>query len=132
MHVQIFISTTANIKIKMKDCNNCELKKFPACENDIPCCRCDKQNCNSRQPCPNGKEYRHSKRENIKVDMPLTSEEKLILAEKTGYSPASIDRIIRGYSPVLPRHKKLVELYNKIIYLKKMHEENYRKDLEEI
>ena len=113
----------------MKNCNECELKKFPACENDIPCCRCDKQNCNSRQPCPNGKEYRHSKRETIKVDIPLTSEEKLILAEKTGYSPASIDRIIRGYSPVLPRHQKLVELYKKMMHLKQLHHEDYITDI---
>lgn len=117
---------------KMKNCNNCELKKFPACDKGLPCCRCDNPSCNSRQPCPHQEENCQSDFDTIKVDIPLTMEEKLVLSDKTGYSPASIDRIIRGYSPVLPRHKRLVELYNKMIFLKILHEEKYRKDLEEI
>lgn len=113
----------------MKDCNNCELKKFPACANGIPCCRCDNQSCNSRQPCPHQEVNCQSDFDTIKVDIPLTMEEKLVLSDKTGYSPASIDRIIRGYSPVLPRHQRLVELYKKMMHLKQLHHENYITDI---
>lgn len=116
----------------MKNCNNCELKTFPACENGIPCCQCDEQICNSRQPCPHPEENCLSDSDTIKVDIPLTMEEKLVLAEKTGYSHASIDRIIRGYSPTLPRHKKLVELYKKMMYLKQLHHEDYITDIKNL
>lgn len=66
----------------MKNCNNCELKKFPVCDKGLPCCRCGAPDCNSRQPCPHTEENCQSDFDTIKVDIPLTMEEKLVLAEK--------------------------------------------------
>lgn len=116
----------------MKNFNNCELKTFPACEKGIPCCQCDEQRCNSRQPCPHPEENCLAPSDTIKEDIPLTKEEKEILSAKTGYSIQSIDRIIRGYSSALPRHQRLVELYKKMVYLKKLHHEDYITDIKNL
>lgn len=35
---------------KILFCDDCILKKYPACGLNIPCCKCDEK-CNSRQPC---------------------------------------------------------------------------------
>lgn len=66
-----------------------------------------------------------------KEDTPLTLEEKIVLSEKTGYSVASIDRIIR-YGSVLPRHNELIRLYKRMVHLKQLHHENYIKDINEL
>lgn len=116
----------------MKHCNNCELRTSPGCDLAIPCCKCDDESCNSRQPCPRKEENSTVSSDIIKEDVPLTMEEKEILAEKTGYSIQSIDRVLRGYSPVLPRHQKMVELYKKIVYLKKLHHEDYITDIKNL
>lgn len=71
-------------------------------------------------------------RKRVKENTPLTLDEKRILSEKSGYSIYSIDRILRGYAPVLPRHQKLIELYKKMVHLKQLHIENYIKDIKEM
>ena len=68
----------------------------------------------------------------VKEDSPLTYEEKVILSAKTGYSISSIDQILRGSVPVLPRHQHLIELYKRILHLKQLHRDNYKKELEEL
>lgn len=64
----------------------------------------------------------------VKEDTPLTYEEKVALSAKTGYSISSIDQILRGSVPVLPRHQQLIELYKNILHLKELHKENYKKE----
>lgn len=32
--------------------NECQVRKYPPCCEDIPCCMCDNEECNSLQPCP--------------------------------------------------------------------------------
>lgn len=68
----------------------------------------------------------------VKEDTPLTYEEKVALSAKTGYSISSIDQILRGSVPVLPRHQQLIELYKNILHLKELHKENYKKELKEL
>lgn len=73
--------------------------------------------------------------EQIKIldeNFPLTQEDKEFLSEKTGYSVYSIDQILRGHVPQNPRHRELIDLYRRMIFLKKLHRENYQKDLKEI
>lgn len=38
------------LHLDMPDCATC--KSAPACDLDIPCCKCDNEDCNGRQPCP--------------------------------------------------------------------------------
>ena len=33
-------------------CVECRIRKFPVCDLGIACCKCDNEDCNSRQPCP--------------------------------------------------------------------------------
>lgn len=40
------------LHLKGVSCADCMLRKFPPCDMGIPCCRCDVEECNSRQPCP--------------------------------------------------------------------------------
>jgi len=68
----------------------------------------------------------------IKEEAPLTLREKEILSSKTGYGISSIDKILRGSVPVLPRHRQLIDLYKQILHIKQLHEENYEKELEEL
>lgn len=63
---------------------------------------------------------------------PLTQEDKEFLSEKTGYSIFSIDQILRGYIPHNERHNTLISLYQKMVNLKRLHRENYLKDLNNI
>lgn len=35
-------------------CPDCTLVNYPNCSKGIPCCKCDEENCNSRQSCPKG------------------------------------------------------------------------------
>lgn len=59
----------------------------------------------------------------------ITFEEAEAIARKTGYSNSGIQRIVRKKSRDL-RHRQVMELYNRILYLRSLHEENYRKDLQ--
>lgn len=62
----------------------------------------------------------------------LSSKEIEVIAEKSGYSPATVAGVLRGYIPRLQRHQKLFELYHKMKHLRELHHENYLKDLEEL
>ena len=62
----------------------------------------------------------------------LSSKEIEVIAEKSGYSPATVAGVLRGYIPRLQRHQKLFELYHKMKHLRELHNENYLKDLEEL
>lgn len=62
----------------------------------------------------------------------LSSKEIEVIAEKSGYSPATVAGVLRGYIPRLQRHQKLFELYHKMKHLRELHYENYLKDLEEL
>jgi hypothetical protein len=62
----------------------------------------------------------------------LSSKEIEVIAEKSGYSPATVAGVLRGYIPRLKRHQKLFELYHKMNHLRELHHENYLKDLEEL
>ena len=68
----------------------------------------------------------------INEDYPLTQEDKEFLSAKTGYSSFSIDQILRGNVPHIERHNTLISLYQKMVQLKKLHRENYLKDLNNI
>ena len=59
----------------------------------------------------------------------ITFDEAEAIARKTGYSNSGIQRIVRKKSRDL-RHRQVMELYNRILYLRSLHEENYRKDLQ--
>lgn len=37
-------------------CKECPVRQYPACDNGIPCCQCEEEHCNARQPCPRKKE----------------------------------------------------------------------------
>lgn len=63
---------------------------------------------------------------------PLTQEDKEYLSAKTGYSIFSIDQILRGNVPHNERHNALIWLYKKMVSLKRLHRENYLKDLEQL
>lgn len=65
-------------------------------------------------------------------NFPLTQEDKEFLFEKTGYSVYSVDQILRGNVPHNQRHNNLISLYRKMLNLKKLHRENYLKDLQEL
>ncbi len=70
------------------------------------------------------------KKRNKKIkSVKITSEEAEAIARKTGYSNSGIQRIVRKKSRDL-RHRQVMELYNRILYLRSLHEENYRKDLQ--
>ena len=62
----------------------------------------------------------------------LTKEEKELISEKTGYSTFTIDQLLRGRRPANKRNAKIFELHNKLVFLRKMHEENYQKDIENL
>ena len=62
----------------------------------------------------------------------LSTAEINVIADKSGYSPATVAGVLRGYIPRLQRHQKLFELYHKMKHLRELHHENYLKDLEEL
>lgn len=62
----------------------------------------------------------------------LTADEKRIIAEKSGYSPYTVDQVLRGYVAPNQRHRIIFDLYDRIAYLRNLHRENYMKDLEEL
>ena len=35
-----------------KNCKKCIVRLYPSCDREIPCCRCQEKDCNSRQDCP--------------------------------------------------------------------------------
>jgi hypothetical protein len=37
-------------------CKDCPVRLYPACGENIPCCQCDREECNGRQPCPRKEE----------------------------------------------------------------------------
>ena len=37
-------------------CKDCPVRLYPACGENIPCCQCDLEECNGRQPCPRKEE----------------------------------------------------------------------------
>ena len=36
---------------KIEPCTDCIERQYPSCSKNIPCCRCDEDECSSRQPC---------------------------------------------------------------------------------
>lgn len=62
----------------------------------------------------------------------LTLLEKQVIAEKSGYSVYTVDQILRGYVEENPRHRIVWDLYRKMDFLRKIHRENYLKDLKEL
>lgn len=67
-----------------------------------------------------------------KKEIHLTADEKRIIAEKSGYSPYTVDQVLRGYVAPNRRHKIIFDMYDKIADLRDFHRENYMKDLEEL
>ena len=62
----------------------------------------------------------------------LTKEEKELIAKKTGYSTFTVDQLLRGRRQANKRNAKVFEMYNKLVFLRKIHNENYKKDIEDI
>lgn len=62
----------------------------------------------------------------------LTKVEKELIAKKTGYSTYTVDQLLRGRRPENKRNAKVFEMYKKIVFLRKIHNENYKKDIEAI
>ena len=62
----------------------------------------------------------------------LTKEEAEILQKKTGYSIYTINSILRGQRPPIPRHKQMIELYQKMKRIRELNRENYEKAMKEI
>lgn len=71
-----------------------------------------------------------NKKKKIKT-VKITAEEAKAIAAKTGYTEFGVQRIIRSKSKN-KRHEQVLALYAKVLHLRSLHEENYRKDLEEI
>ena len=65
-------------------------------------------------------------------DIHLTLAEKQVIAEKSGYSVYTVDQILRGYVEENPRHRIVWDLYRKLDFIRKLHMDNYRKDLSEL
>lgn len=38
------------------NCKECPVRQYPACSIGRPCCQCEEEHCNARQPCPRKKE----------------------------------------------------------------------------
>lgn len=51
------------------NCKDCIVRQYPPCGDGIPCCQCDREECNGRQPCPK------------KDEKNLDYEEELLLME---------------------------------------------------
>jgi hypothetical protein len=62
----------------------------------------------------------------------ITNEEIEFIAEKIGYSTATVQGVLRGYIPRIPRHQPIFDLYEKVKYLRELHLENYKKDLQNL
>lgn len=62
----------------------------------------------------------------------LTKEEKELIAKKTGFSTYTVDQVLRKRRPANRRHTQIFEMYNKLVFLRKIHNENYKKDIEAI
>lgn len=71
-----------------------------------------------------------NKKKKIKT-VKITTEEAKAIAAKTGYTESGVQRIIRSKSKN-KRHEQVLALYAKVLYLRSLHEENYRKELKEI
>lgn len=71
-----------------------------------------------------------NKKKKIKAPK-ITTEEAAVIAAKTGYSVSGVQRIVRSRS-LNPRHRQVQELYNKVLFLRSLHEENYREDLKRL
>lgn len=71
-----------------------------------------------------------NKKKKIKAPK-ITMEEAAVIAAKTGYSLSGVQRIVRGRSRN-PRHRQVQDLYAKVLYLRSLHEENYREDLKRL
>ncbi len=62
----------------------------------------------------------------------ITNEEIEFIAGKTSYSVYTVQGVLRGYIPRIPRHQPIFDLYEKVKYLRKLHLENYKKDLQNL
>lgn len=62
----------------------------------------------------------------------LTAYETQVIAEKSGYSPSTVDQVLRGRLQHNQRHRVIFDLYDKLDYLRSLHRENYLKDLTEL
>ena len=71
-----------------------------------------------------------NKKKKIKAPK-ITAEEAAVIAAKTGYSVSGVQRIVRSRS-LTPRHRQVMVLYNKVLYLRSLHEENYQEDLKRL
>lgn len=71
-----------------------------------------------------------NKKKKIKAPK-ITTEEAAVIAAKTGYSVSGVQRIVRARS-TNPRHRQVLDLYAKVLYLRSLHEENYREDLKRL
>lgn len=67
-----------------------------------------------------------------KEPITLTKEEMAVVSSKTGYTECTIFQILRGYVKKNSRHAQIWALYEKISYLRKLHKENYLKDLQNL
>lgn len=50
----------------------------------------------------------------IEETVNLTKNDIKLIADKTGYSTATVQGVLRGYIPRLQRHQHIFDLYNKM------------------
>lgn len=50
----------------------------------------------------------------IEETVSITKDDIQLIADKTGYSPATVQGVLRGYIPRLQRHQPIFDLYNKM------------------
>ena len=67
-----------------------------------------------------------------KKEIFLTKEEAEILQKKTGYSIYTINSILRGQRRSIPRHKQMIEMYQKLKEIREANKESYEKAIKEI
>ena len=62
----------------------------------------------------------------------LTKREKEIIAKKTKYAYATVNQVLLNTTKINERNEIIIRIAKKVLYYKKMHQENYMKDLANI
>ena len=74
----------------------------------------------------------NKKQEFKEKEVHLTNDVIEKIAEKTKYSPSTVEQVLRGRVPVTERNRIIFDLYERIDNLRSLHRENYLKDLQEL
>ena len=62
----------------------------------------------------------------------LTKKEKEMIAEKTGYAYSTVNMLLMCKLKKNKRNMKVIRIAKKMLYFKKLHQENLMKDLKNI